>query len=225
MELIRVTICALVLAALSACGSPIGDIAQVVWDNRNAEEDAPAPPPRVNRAAIEQADLAAIVVTGERFGLTAIAAAVQKREDRIVYNSNENRGVTLQGGLVYTTLGFGANLQAVLVAPGDPLVEKLPPDAWPDRVSRTYLVSGRGPVFDRIDATCTIRRGDEAVIDVVRANRNAVALTEVCTTDAGERFVNQHFIDPSDGEMWRSLQWTGPMQGYVLVDVVEPFTG
>jgi len=181
--------------------------------------------PRVNRAAIEEADLAAIVVTGEKYGISVVAAAIQMRDGRIVYNANDNRGVTLQGGLVYTTLGFGENLQAVEVAADDPLVTRPKPEDWPARVTRTLRIAGTGPAYTALAVTCDIRRGVAETLDIVQARRETVAMTEICETENGERFANQHFVDPVSGEVWRSLQWTGPDQGYILVDVVEPFTG
>ncbi|MEO1637684.1 MAG: YjbF family lipoprotein [Pseudomonadota bacterium] len=227
MELIRKVALGVVLVATAGCGSPVSDLAQAVWGARGGEEEAePAPALRPDRAAIEAADLAAIVIAGEQYGVTAIAGAIQLREDRVIFNSSENRSVMLDGGLIYTTRGFGENLQAVETAADDPLVTKASPADWPDELTRTYLFSGYGPQFAPLIATCRISVGsDVAQIDVVEATRNAVTITERCTAENGSAFTNQHFVDPADGEVWRTLQWTGPKQGFILVDVIEPFTG
>ena len=42
--------------------------------------------PEVNRAAIEQADLAAILILSPKAGMVTVAVAIQLRDERIMYS-------------------------------------------------------------------------------------------------------------------------------------------
>ena len=205
---------------LAGCATSIGDVKDALLNPPEAPEMVV---PRVNRAAIEQADLAAVLVLSPTTGIASVAVAVQKRDAGIVYNSNDNRGITLDRGLVYNTLGLGTNLQAVVTQPGDPLVTGARPADWPSTVQRSYRLSGRGPTFDVINATCAVRVGDTAEIEVVGVTRRAVQIAEVCETEDGTAFNNIHYVNARTGQVWRTSQWTGPDQQNVQVDVIEPF--
>ena len=179
--------------------------------------------PQVNRAAIEQADLAAVLMLSPSIGLGTVGIAIQLRDGRVVYNSNDNRGVTLEGGLIYSTLGLGTNLQAVTTQDNDPLVREAKAGEWPSQVTRTYYLSQRGPTFAEVTATCRNQVGRNLSIDVVGAQRRVVEVVETCETDTGDSFHNVHYLDAGTGRIWRSSQWTGPVQGNIQVDVIEPF--
>lgn len=224
--MIRSLLWVLCLGALAGCGTPAGDVMGALWGARNTENAAGRTAPKPDRAAIAEADLAAIVATGQLYGITAVAVAQQMRAGRIIYRSVENRSVTLNGGLVFTSRGFGTNLQAVETAADDPLVTAMRPADWPDQLTRTYRFSARGPEFAALTARCEITRGQTvSEITVVEVARQTLPVTARCITADGQVFINRHFIDPDSGTLWRSLQWTGPDQGYLLIDVIAPFSG
>ncbi|MCK0095591.1 YjbF family lipoprotein [Yoonia sp. F2084L] len=206
--------------ALSGCVATIGQVAQTIL---NPVEDAGMSIPNVNRAAIEEADLAAVLILSPETGIASVAVAVQKRESLLLYSSNENRGVTMNGGLIYATLGFGTNLQAVLTQAGDPLVNDTPAADWPPQVARIYQLAGRGPSFDTIETTCENRVGATSDIDVVGVTRPVVEVVELCQTADGAAFNNVHYLDQDTGRVWRTSQWTGPKQKNVQVDIIDQF--
>ncbi len=49
-------------------------------------------------------------------------------------------------------------------------------------------------------------------------------MSETCSNDEGS-FENLHFAEAATGQVWRSLQWTGPQQGLVDLEIVLPYTG
>lgn len=179
--------------------------------------------PRVNRAAIEAADLAAVMVQNPELRLVAVGVAIQKRGPLIVYSANDNRGVTMNGGLIYATLGFGTNLLAVKTQPGDPLVEDLRPADWPARVTRTYQIAQRGTTPAEYTATCQTQAGPSTTVAVIEVPRQVTQMTETCTVPGLPDFTNLHFVDSATGRVWQSLQWTGPTQGAIQVDVIDQF--
>jgi hypothetical protein len=218
--LIKGVFCAGLMISLSGCIGTLGQMRDAIM---NPNDEVEMSIPRVNRAAIEQADLAAVLVLSPTIGLGTVGVAVQMRNGRIIYNSNENRGVTLEGGLVYATLGLGTNLQAVTTQSNDPLVTEARAGNWPAEVTRTYHLSERGPGFVQIMATCRNQVGRSLAIDVAEATRQVVEVVEICKTAAGDDFNNVHYLDAGTGRIWRTSQWTGPIQGNIQVDVIEQF--
>lgn len=207
--------------AMTGCGAvPVGDVVKGIF---NPEPEAPISIPNIDRAAIERADLAAVLVISPSARIAAPAAAVQMRKSLLIYNTNDNRSVTMNGGLIYSTLGFGTNLHAVLTQQDDPLVNDTVAADWPDTVRRTYQLSGRGITFNEIVTTCESRVSKSTEIEVVEVMRAVVEIVEICTTDDGASFNNIHYVDASSGRVWRTSQWTGPVQENVQVDVIEQF--
>mgnify|MGYP000067509757 CR=1 FL=1 len=218
--MIRVVFAAGLAVALSGCMTTLTQVRDAIL---NPSPEVEMAVPRVNRKAIEDADLAAVLMLSPSIGLGTVGIAVQMRDGRIIYNSNENRSVTLEGGLIYATLGLGTNLQAVTTQSNDPLVTEAQPAQWPAQVTRTYHFSGRGTQFDQIDATCSNQTGERSSIAVAEATRDVIAVIETCQTDQGTAFNNIHYLDARTGRVWRSSQWTGPVQGNIQIDVIEQF--
>lgn len=218
--MIKVVFSAGVMLALSGCAASLGQMRDAIL---NPNPEVAMTVPQVNRAAIEQADLAAVLMLSPSIGLGTVGIAIQLRDERVVYNSNDNRGVTLEGGLIYSTLGLGTNLQAVTTQDNDPLVREAKAGDWPSQVTRTYYLSQRGPSFAQVTATCRNQVGRNLSIDVVGAQRRVVEVVETCETDTADSFHNVHYLDAGSGRIWRTSQWTGPAQGNIQVDVIEPF--
>jgi len=218
--LIKVVFSAGVLIALSGCGASLGQMRDAIL---NPNPEVAMTIPQVNRAAIEQADLAAVLMLSPSVGLGAVGIAIQMRDGRIIYNANENRMVTLDGGLIYATRGLGTNLQAVTTQSDDPLVTEAKAGTWPSQVTRTYFLTQRGTSFAQVTATCQNQVGRSLDIDVAGAKRAVVEVVESCETDTAESFHNVHYLDAGNGRIWRTSQWTGPVQGNIQVDVIEPF--
>ncbi len=206
--------------ALSGCLGTLGQVREAIM---NPDPEVELTIPQVNRAAIEQADLAAVLMISPEAGIATVGIAIQMRDNRIIYNSNENRGVTLDGGLIYATLGLGTNLQAVTTQPNDPLVTEAKAGAWPSEVTRTYHLAQRGTQFAQITTTCRNQVSRQLQIDVVGANRRVTEVVETCKTAGGEAFNNVHYLDAATGRIWRTSQWTGPVQGNIQVDVIDQF--
>lgn len=220
LELVmRRIIAAAVILGLTGCAQ-VNAVTQAILDpDATPEMNIPT----VNRAAIEQADLAAVLVLSPSTGIVDVAAAIQARDDLILYSSNENRGVSMNGGLISASLGFGTNLQAVTAGPDDPLATNAIPSAWPNRTSRTYFLSQRGPDYQEISTSCSVVVGSASVIEVVGVSRQTIEIAENCATTEGNTFQNMHYVDPQSGKVWRTLQWTGPVQGSLQLDVIEQF--
>ncbi len=59
---------------------------------------------------------------------------------------------------------------------------------------------------------------------ILEVRHRGVVVSETC--DGPERsFENLHFANIQTGFVWRSLQWLGPQQGLIDLEIVLPYTG
>lgn len=209
-----------VALVLAGCVGNLGEMTQSLINPAPEPEMAI---PRVNRAAIEAADLAAVLMLSPEAKIATVGVAIQMREGRINYSSNENRGVTLDGGLLYATLGLGTNLLAVEAGGNDPLVSEARAEDWPAQVERTYYLPQRGLAPEVMTASCRVIIGEGSREEIVGVTRTVTQVVEDCTNDDGTRFANVHALDARTGRVWRTSQWTGPDQGNVQIDVIDQF--
>ena len=105
----------------------------------------------------------------------------------------------------------------------DPLVQPIPPASWPATVTRQYEFPGPAP-RGRIETyECRYEINGPAEMVILEIRYSGVEVSEFCEGPAGS-FENLHFVD-SGGNVWRSLQWTGPRQGLLDLEIIEPYDG
>lgn len=217
---LKIISCAALLV-LAGCGvSPLGTaVIDAVIDGPDPQADRIT----VDRSFFEEQDLAALIVYSASSQIEAVGVAIQKRGTAITYAAAENRSIVMNGSLIQSTRGFGTNLQAVQTSADDPLMQQLGVQDWPERIERTYLFSGRGVDFEAIVVNCTVAIGEPQTVPVAGEDRTDPVVRENCVTDTGEQFRNTHLLDPQTGKIWGSAQWTGPIQGEISLQVIEPF--
>lgn len=217
---------ALLLTAALVAGCSSNGTSPVVGALRDAVfgggREAPPPPPSAQAAAEALPDeVAAIRIEVPAVGLTEVAIAISKAEDRVTYLGTNNRTLVLRGGLVSSTHGFGYDLAPVAVVAGDPIVRPRPLAEWPDRITRQYQTVGTGPVGVVTSVSCTYSSLGAQQVDLPAAPDGLVRMQEACEGD-GQRFRNLYDVDPATGRIWQSGQWTGPLQGAMEIQVLEP---
>jgi hypothetical protein len=226
-RLLALTVASLTLAACTQEGpNPIvrAGVGEVVARVRGAPPPAPeAAAPRVlTRADIEATGTAAI--RGRLFGTGGTGA--------LFYGTVENGGVVsyvtqlretigLRGSQIASTRGLGTDLLRATSSPDDPLVRPVPPGQWPAQVERAYEFPGEGArgVVERF--SCSFSFGEVRTIAILTRQHRGVEVSETCAGPAGS-FENLHFADLETGFVWRSIQWTGPRQGPVDIEVIVP---
>lgn len=150
----------------------------------------------------------------------------------LFYAATRNRDVTgyttplreylgLTGTKIVATRALGADLLRATSSPDDPLVDPTPPDDWPEGVIRRYEWPGEGPAGRSETYSCRFVRGEETTIAILGREHRGVLFSESCEGEAG-RFENLHFADAGSGFVWRSIQWTGPRQGLVDIEIIVP---
>jgi hypothetical protein len=212
---------------LAACSNgqvnPIVDAAvQEILPGERAEPEAPRTP--VTRAALTRADVAAIRVGLQGDPTRTLLFAASENGGYVTYSSVLRQNFTLRGSWITGIRGVGWDLLSAASSRPDPLVAPIPPGQWPARVERRYWFpafnpGGRLETFD-----CRFSFGETQEIVIVETRHQGVLVTETCEGPSGA-FENLHFADVRTGFVWRSLQWVGPQQGIIDLEMVVPFTG
>jgi Group 4 capsule polysaccharide lipoprotein gfcB, YjbF len=218
------------LLALTACGSGAKDpIVQAAlnevggfWSHQAVK---PATPPRaVTRADIVKADVAAINARLASDPSPTLMYAAAENGGYVTYVSPLQQEITLRGAEVTGTRGLGTDLVSAWSSAPDPLVSPIPPSRWPARVRRTYELPGEGPQGQIVSFDCSFEPEGPAEMTILQIHYRGVQMSETCTGPSGQ-FENLHFVDPANGTVWRSLQWTGPKMDLLDLQVLLPYTG
>ncbi|MBP7000615.1 YjbF family lipoprotein [Amaricoccus sp.] len=216
------------LALVAACSNgqfnPIVDAAvdEILPGERAPEQAKPKTP--VTRAALTRADVAAIRVGLLDHPSRTLLFAASENGGYVTYSSVLRQNFTLNGAFITGVRGVGWDLLSAASSRPDPLVSPIPPGRWPASVKRTYIFpnftpQGRVEVYD-----CRFEMGAVQEMVIVEQRHRGVLVTETCTGDYGS-FENLHFADVGSGQVWRSLQWVGPQQGIIDLEILVPFTG
>lgn len=221
------------LLALTACGSggkdPIVQAALAeaggLWGRTKPAQAVSQAPRTVTRADIVKADTAAIEARLESDPSPTLMYAASANGGYVTYVSPLRQEITLHGATQITgTRGLGTDLVSGWSSAPDPLATPIPPSRWPGRVKRVYELPGEGPQGQIQSFECTFERGDLTEMTILQVRYQGVQISETCIGPSGQ-FENLHFVDPSSGTVWRSLQWTGPKMELLDLQILEPFTG
>lgn len=215
--------------ALSACTNegvnPIFDAAVKEVNPFDGDEAAPAEGQRqLTRADVTRSDVATIRarLNGDEASTYLLAAA--KNGPYVTYASALRQTITLVGAQVTETRGLGYDLLAAASSQPDPLSRPIPVSSWPASVTRSFEFPANSPKGEIESFTCRFEINGRKEIVILGQRHSGIEVSEYCQGPTGS-FENLHFADDSSGRVWRSLQWTGPRQGLVDIEVVLPYTG
>ena len=220
---------ALALAFFAAACSDEGlnPIVDAAVKEVNPLDNAAAPATQgaqITRAAVNRADVATIRarLVADKSPTYLLAAA--NNGGYITYASALRQTLTLRGALVTGSRGLGWDLLSATSSQPDPLVRPIPPAQWPSQVSRSYEFPADGPQGRIETFTCTYEAGEVREITILEDRHRGIEMSETCTGPTGT-FENLHLVETGSGTVWRSLQWLGPQQGLVDIEIVLPYTG
>ncbi len=183
----------------------------------------PAKAPVLTRAAVEASGAALIRIKLETENARSTLQGVSENGGYVTHISRFGQTITLRGGLVTASRGLGFDLLAVEAASTDPVITAIPLADWPDEVTRVYHFPAQGPTGLLVPVTCRYAPGERLEIEIVEITYSGQQVEEICS-GADVSFVNDLFVIPETGMIWRSLQWLGPEQGRLDLTVIEPFT-
>ncbi len=188
-------------------------------------EEAPAKPAGqpITRAAVNRADVATIRARLLTDKSPSYLLAAANNGGYITYASALRQTLTLRGAWITGSRGLGWDLLSATSSQPDPLIQPIPPSRWPAQVTRSYEFSADGPQGRIETFTCTYEPGAAREITILEEVHRGVEMSETCTGPTGT-FENLHLVD-AGGSVWRSLQWLGPQQGLIDLEIVLPYTG
>ncbi len=191
-----------------------------------AGPEAPARPagPPLTRASLTRADVATIrarLVKDER---PTFLFAASDNGGHVTFASGNRQTLTLRGSSITGSRGLGWDLLSALSSRPDPLVQAISPGQWPASVQRSYEFSAFAPQGRIETFDCSFAFGDVRDIVIFEKPQRGVEVTETCVGETGT-FDNLHFADTQTGFVWRSLQWLGPQQGMIDLEIIIPYTG
>ena len=225
-------LCLVVCAvALTACSSgqgpsPAGLVLSKVKARFSSDKDDKPKPTGggLTREVIDNSGGSAIYIKVRGDEARTFMTAISIHGGYVTFISQFAQSVTLRGSFVTASRGMGADLLSASSSAGDPLVQATPVADWPAEVTRQYSFPGQGPRGTVMTFTCTPRVGAELQYEIVEVIHDLVTVTETCRNTAME-FENTHYADVQTGFVWRSRQWLGPVQGWLDLEVIEPYTG
>lgn len=225
LELMRLlAIFALAAFTLASCSSNGTDsVISAVVDNIGSGNEAEAvqdPAESITRAQIDSLGVALIRVRERSTGEQKLLVAFRKSGPQITYVLRSERRLVLHGGLIQSTFGFGDNLAPLGVSDHDPIAFPRPIAEWPQTIVRDYDLSNRGVgMLTRVE--CKFIPGPIGVLDIVGRELVVQTVGEECA-GGGIEFANRYDVDPKNGYIWQSEQWTGATQGALIYEVLEP---
>ncbi len=187
-------------------------------------DGAPAAPAQLTRAQITRADIATIRARLLKDELPTYLFAASNNGGYVTYASGIRQTLTLRGSLITASRGLGWDLLSATSSRPDPLVTAIPPARWPAGVQRTYELHAFAPQGKLDMFQCRFEFGPVRDIVILEVRHRGVEVTEVCE-NATQSFENLHLADVDTGFVWRSIQWLGPQQGLIDLEIVEPYTG
>jgi Group 4 capsule polysaccharide lipoprotein gfcB, YjbF len=215
----------LVLGACTQEGlNPI--VAAGIQEVNPFDEDKPEAKPAqpVTRAAIARSGVATIRARLVKEKSPTYLFAAANNGGYITYASSLRQTLTLNGSWITGSRGLGWDLLSATSSQPDPLTRPIPPGRWPSVVKRSYEFPASAPQGTIETFECRYEPGavkDQVILEV---RHRGVEISETCTGPSGS-FENLHFADISTGFVWRSLQWLGPRQGLIDLEIVDPYTG
>lgn len=217
------------LLVLAACSNEgLNPIVAGAIDEINplaTDAAAPAGPRRtITREAVTRADTATIRARLLEDETPTYLFGAAENGGFVTYASGLRQTLTLRGAQITASRGLGHDLLSAVSSEPDPLVRAIPPARWPAGVTRTYefpawAAQGRIETYE-----CRFEFGPVREIEILEVRHRGIEVTEVCT-NAERSFENLLFADVETGFVWRSIQWLGPEQGLVDLEIVLPFTG
>jgi len=192
------------------------------FDEAETEEVAAGQP--VTRAAIERADIATIRARLVDDKSPTYLFAASDNGGYVTFASNLRQTLTLRGSQITGSRGLGYDLLSATSSQPDPLSRPIRPGSWPDQVVRSYEFPADSPRGRVESFDCRFEAGPIRDVVMLQKSHRVVEISEYCDGPTGA-FENLHLADVSDGTVWRSLQWLGPQQGLIDLEMVLPYTG
>ena len=216
---IAVAFCLLLAACSSGGTTPLErlrPIAEEYFFGREEPEEI-----QVTRAQLDQIPFATIAVSSE-ISPRAYVIPLADNGGYLSYVDESQRTLVLFGGLITGTYGLGLNLAGVKHAVDDPVANPTPVDSWPTAIDRSYQFPRRDQNGYSITVRCQFQQVASETIEIVELNFDLIRVQETCRNNV-RTFTNTYWAEAATGRIWKSVQWIGPQQNQLTIEVIRPY--
>lgn len=179
--------------------------------------------PMLTRAQANAVPGALILVKLEGGGRADPMVAVAANGTRVTYANAARQQVTLDGAQIVRTGGLGSTISNYASErPTDAVVSPMPVAEWTDTTRRIYTF--RDAFNDEFVRAALCRRTSlvAETIEIVEVTYDLIRIDETCRTPF-HTFENVYWVQSDTGQIWKTVQWTGPEAPRLEVSVVTPF--
>ena len=205
------------LAALSGCGM------DGVWTPAlESLKNTVAPPPKtsITRKEIENIPYAMITARVGRLP-SALLVLSTNEKDQLQWMAANNVSIVTRYGRIKKTVGFENDLYNSHTYGLDPLESAPHTITTPIEYSR--FIQYNEPEHITLNIHCVLSRGEDEKIIISEIEFDTIRLDEHCASTTSKwAFDNTYWVDPFDGYVWQSRQYTSPMNDYVFYAVLKP---
>lgn len=146
----------------------------------------------------------------------AVMQQIETNGPYATFGARERVSMTLRGGMVTATRGFGDDLMSSNVNAALDLVSRR--KAGPvTRVQR--FLDGENQTVELV-TNCVVAVGGTSSLEIDGKPRMAQALTETCQAQVTQ-FQNSYQVDTGTGQILQSRQWIGPLNGHLVMQVLQ----
>ena len=177
----------------------------------------PQPVVQITAKQLANTKVAALQVNPETRGGSDFLRLVTRRKDRnpgtvSVWRATDGALLHVRGGVLVGSRGIGAD---IISSDATATIQALAATA-PGRGERRYFVSNGDYGATELVLSCEIANLGREDTQIVNLKFTTEHLRETCSGGAGNRvrIVNDYWVQPSNGIVRRSRQWTGPLSGY-----------
>ncbi|WP_102107548.1 YjbF family lipoprotein [Oceaniglobus roseus] len=200
------------LAALAGCGTDgsgvIGAAAKVaVGSLRGA--DASVGKVTATDAALRNFGAPLVKVTQLKNGFEAVIGIVSERGDTVIWESADQKQITLRRGILVGTTGFAYDMTSA----EEPDIRK-----GSGEVVRDHYYLGGDELIYRARFFCNLASPGRQRIVVTGVAIDTRLITETCE-GRGLRFENRYWVE-GDGTIRKSVQWASEATGALQIELI-----
>lgn len=177
----------------------------------------PQPVVQITPKQLANTKVAALQVNPEQRGGSDFLRLVTRRTDEhpgtvSVWRATDGALLHLRGGVLVGSRGIGTD---IISSDATQTIAAIA-QARSGQGQRRYFVSNGDYRDTEVVLNCDIDNLGRDVTQIVNLTFDTVHLRETCSGGAKNRvrIVNDYWVQPSNGIVRRSRQWTGPLSGY-----------
>lgn len=207
------------MAVLSGCSNSsvdtttntfILDAGASLWSKLKRQPDSEF---SLTRAQLEGVDFPVIWIESTLSGAAGSAIPIGVNQDAVTWITANAVTLVTKDDLLFGTRGLGADLLTTETEPARSALRARKNDSY----QRTYRFLSGDESIRKERYFCEMENDGPASRQILGVSHNTTQMRETCFALSGAReFRNVYWVG-SEGTVWESLQWVGPMSGSLIM--------